>query len=226
MAGLGSSKGLDPFQIANMTREETSMSQRTIEFFWDVGSPYTYLASTRIEQVAQACNAQAHWRPFLLGGVFRDTGNRPPLEVPAKLNYMLDDLKTWAAHYEMPFSFPSVFPINSLLPMRAAVGADRLGQGKAFAATLMRALWLEGKDPGLPETLSEVARSVGLEGEKLVEMAQDPEIKEILKKNTAEAVERGAFGAPTFFVGRKMFWGHDRLILLEAYVKGELPQED
>jgi len=202
------------------------MSQRTIEFFWDVGSPYTYLASTRIEQVAQACNAQAHWRPFLLGGVFRDTGNRPPLEVPAKLNYMLDDLKTWAAHYKMPFTFPSVFPINSLLPMRAAVGADRLGQGKAFATALMRALWLEGKDPSLPETLSEVARSVGLDGEKLSQMAQDAEIKEILKKNTAEAVERGAFGAPTFFVGSKMFWGHDRMILLEAYVKGELPQEE
>ena len=62
------------------------MSQRTIEFFWDVGSPYTYLASTRIEQVAQACKAQVHWKPFLLGGVFRDTGNSPPLEVPAKLN--------------------------------------------------------------------------------------------------------------------------------------------
>ncbi len=202
------------------------MSQRTIEFFWDVGSPYTYLASTRIEQVAQACNAQARWRPFLLGGVFRDTGNRPPLEVPAKLNYMLDDLKTWAAHYKMPFTFPSVFPINSLLPMRAAVGADRLGQGKAFAAGLMRALWLEGKDPSLPETLGEVARSAGLDGDELARMAQDPEIKEALKKNTAEAVERGAFGAPTFFVGKKMFWGHDRMVLLEEYVKGGLPQEE
>ena len=202
------------------------MSQETIEFFWDVGSPYTFLASTRIEQVAQACNAQAEWRPFLLGGVFRETGNRPPLEVPAKLNYMLDDLKTWAAHYNIPFAFPSVFPINSLIPMRAAVGADTLGKGKEFAAAVMRTLWQEGKDPGQPDTLNEIARSVGLDGEKLVQMAQDPEIKEVLKKNTAEAVERGAFGAPTFFVGKKMFWGHDRIMLLEEYVKGELPQAE
>ena len=112
------------------------MSQETIEFFWDVGSPYTFLASTRIEQLAQACNAQAQWRPFLLGGVFRETGNRPPLEIPAKLNYMLDDLKTWAAHYKIDFAFPSVFPINSLIPMRAAVGADTLGKGKEFAAAM------------------------------------------------------------------------------------------
>lgn len=206
--------------------EETNMSQRTIEFFWDVGSPYTYLASTRIEQVARACNARVQWRPFLLGGVFRETGNRPPLEVTAKLNYMLDDLQTWAAHYKMPFAFPSVFPINSLLPMRAAVGADRLGKGKEFAAALMRALWQEGRDPSQPDTLKEIARSVGLDGEKLTEMAQDPEIKEILKKNTAEAVERGSFGAPTFFVGKKMFWGHDRMMLLEEYVRGELPQTE
>jgi 2-hydroxychromene-2-carboxylate isomerase len=205
--------------------EERGMSERTIEFFWDVGSPYTYLASTRINQIAQACNAQAQWRPFLLGGVFRETGNRPPLEVPAKLNYMLDDLKTWAAHYKMSFSFPDVFPINSLLPMRAAVGADRLGKGKEFAAAIMRTLWSEGQDPGLPENLNEAAQSVGLDGEKLAQMAQDPEIKDILKQNTAEAVERGAFGAPTFFVGKKMFWGHDRMLLLEEYLRGELPQE-
>ena len=202
------------------------MSQRTIEFFWDVGSPYTYLASTRIEQVAQACNARVQWRPFLLGGVFRDTGNRPPLEVPAKFNYMLDDLKTWAAHYKIPFAFPSVFPINSLMPMRAAVGADTLGKGKEFAAAVMRALWLEGKDPAQLDTLGEISRSVGLDGEKLARMAQDPEIKDLLKKSTAEAVERGAFGAPTFFVGKKMFWGHDRMMLLAEYVKGELPQAE
>jgi 2-hydroxychromene-2-carboxylate isomerase len=201
------------------------MSQRTIEFFWDVGSPYTYLASTRIDRLAEACNAQVQWRPFLLGGVFRDTGNRPPLEVPAKLKYMLDDLKTWAAHYKMPFSFPSVFPINSLIPMRAAVGADRLGKGKEFAEAVMEALWQKGQDPSQPDDLNEIARSVGLDGEALAQMVQDPEIKEVLKNNTAEAVARGAFGAPTFFVGKKMFWGHDRMILLEAYVKGDLPTE-
>jgi 2-hydroxychromene-2-carboxylate isomerase len=88
----------------------------------------------------------------------------------------------------------------------------------------MRTLWQEGKDPGQPDTLNEIARSVGLDGEQLSQMAQDPEIKEALKKNTAEAVERGAFGAPTFFVGKKMFWGQDRIMLLEEYLKGALPR--
>lgn len=202
------------------------MSLKTIEFFWDVGSPYTFLASTRIEHLERACNARVRWRPFLVGGVFRETGNRPPLEVPAKFNYVIDDLKTWAAYYEMPFTFPAVFPINSLLPMRAAVGADTLGKGREFAVAAMRALWQEGKDPGRQETLNEIARSVGLDGESLARMAQDPAVKEVLKKNTVEAVERGAFGAPTFFVGKKMFWGHDRILLLEEYVKGDLPRAE
>jgi 2-hydroxychromene-2-carboxylate isomerase len=90
----------------------------------------------------------------------------------------------------------------------------------------MSMLWTEGKDPGLPENLNAVAASVGLSGDELTQMAQDPEIKEVLKQNTAEAVERGAFGAPTFFVGKKMFWGHDRMVLLEAYLKGSLPQKE
>ncbi len=202
------------------------MAQPTIEFFWDVGSPYTFLASTRIDQIAEACDVQVQWRPFLLGGVFRETGNRPPLEVPAKLNYMLDDLNTWAAHYGIRMGFPSCFPVNSLLPMRAAVGADTLGKGREFAKAVLEALWVAGKDPGQQDTLNEVAASVGLDGQKLAEMAQDPRIKDALKKNTAEAVERGAFGAPTFFVGKKMFWGHDRLVLVEAYVRGGLPKAE
>jgi 2-hydroxychromene-2-carboxylate isomerase len=196
------------------------MEEHTIEFFWDVGSPYTYLASARIEKIAQTCNASVRWRPFLLGGVFRDTGNRSPLEVPAKGNYIRDDLKTWAAYYKIPFVFPAAFPINSLLPMRAAVAADKLGRGREFAGAILRLLWVEGKDPALPENLKEAARSVGLDGEKLAQMANEPETKEALKQNTAEAVERGAFGAPTFFVGKKMFWGHDRILLLEAHLKG------
>ena len=204
--------------------EATGMSEQTIEFFWDVGSPYTYLASARIEQVSRACNASVRWRPFLLGGVFRETGNRPPLEVPAKLNYMLDDLKTWAAYYKIPFAFPQAFPINSLLPMRAAIAADSLGRGREFAAAILRGFWSQGKDPAVPEHLNEAARSVGLDGDEIARMAQDPKIKEILKQNTAEAVERGSFGAPTFFVGKKMFWGHDRILLLEAYLRGELPR--
>ena len=115
------------------------MSERTIEFFWDVVSPYTYLASTRIDRVGRECGVPVRWRPFLLGGVFRQTGNRPPAEVPAKFAYILDDLKTWASYYKVSFRFPESFPLNSLMPMRAAVFADRSGKGHEFALAMMQA---------------------------------------------------------------------------------------
>lgn len=198
------------------------MAGKVIEFFWDVVSPYTYLASTRIEQVAEECGATVRWKPFLLGGVFRDTGNKPPLEVKQKGAYMIQDLKAWADLYKVPFQFPADFPLNSLFPMRAAVAADRLGKGREFAEAVMNLYWVNGKDPNEEENVKSIARSLGLDGEEIVRLTQDPAIKEDLKQNTAEAVKRGAFGAPTFFVGDKMFWGNDRFVLMEAYLKGEL----
>ena len=103
--------------------------------------------------------------------------------------------------------------------MRAAVGADRLGKGREFGAAIMHCYWADGKNPSDPEVIKEIATAIGLDGEKLIEMTQDAEIKDILKENTAEAVKRGAFGAPTFFAGDTMFWGNDRLVLLEDYLK-------
>jgi 2-hydroxychromene-2-carboxylate isomerase len=109
--------------------------------------------------------------------------------------------------------------------MRAAVFADRSGKGHEFALAMMQAYWCEGRDPSLLETVQGIAQSVGLDGERTIQMTQDQDIKEELRRNTEEAVRRGAFGAPTFFVGKKMFCGNDRLGMLELYLKGELPVE-
>ncbi|MDY6933196.1 MAG: 2-hydroxychromene-2-carboxylate isomerase [Spirochaetota bacterium] len=198
------------------------MSDTTIEFFWDVSSPYTYLASTQIVNIASECSTSVKWRPFSLGGVFKDTGNRPPLEVKSKNSYMLDDLKAWAAYYKVPLQFPSSFPVNSILPMRAAIAAERLGKGGEFAIAIMNAYWAEGKDPSLAEIIQSISSSAGLCGDEIIKLTQEPEIKEALKQNSTEAVNRGAFGAPTFFVGDKMFWGNDRLVLMRAYLNEEL----
>ncbi len=198
------------------------MAEKTIEFVWDVGSADTYLASTQIDRLAQGCEAAVKWRPFLLGGVFRDTGNRAPAELPAKGAYLLDDLKVWSAYYGVPLDFPECFPISSILAMRAAIAADRLGKGSEFASQVMQLYWVDGGDPSDADSVKKVASSVGLDGDKIIQMVQEPEIKDALKQNSAEAVKRGAFGAPTFFVGEKMFWGNDRLIVLEAYLKGKI----
>lgn len=197
---------------------------REVEFFWDVTSPYTYLAATRIEDVAAAAGVRVHWRPFLLGGVFKATGNRPPAEVTAKAGYMLDDLETWARYYGVPFRFPSTFPINSLLPMRAAIAVDEEGHlaPNDYANAVMRAYWTEDRDVSQPEVLTEVLAEAGLDPDPVLDRTSAPEVKERLKALTGEAVQRGAFGAPSFFVGDKLFWGNDRLPLLEAWLKGTL----
>lgn len=197
------------------------MTAKTIEFFWDSASPYTYLAATQIEAVARRCGAALVWKPFLIGKAFEATGNRPPVSVPAKGKYLFKDLQLWARHYRVPLEFPKIFPINSLLPQRAAcaVPEERAGD---FARAAMAAYWAQGQDIQQPDVLRSVAAGLGLDGDKLLAATQDPAVKDRLRANTDEAVRRGAFGAPTFFVGEQMFWGNDRLVLLEEFLTGKL----
>lgn len=192
---------------------------KRIEFFWDAVSPYTYLASTQIESVAEEAGAELEWRPFLLGAVFKATGNAPPANIPAKGKYLFQDVKNWARHYGVPFRFPDNFPANSMAAQRAALVAADEDCGPDFAKAAMSAYWGEGRDIGDPGVLSEVAAGVGLDPDTVAERIQDQAIKDRLKANTEEAVSRGAFGAPTFFVDDVMFWGSDRLELLRAKLK-------
>jgi len=198
------------------------MPTPTIEFFWDPASPYTYLASTQIEKLAAAVGAGLMWKPFLLGKAFEATGNKAPASVPAKGKWLFKDVEMWGRHYDVPVAFPGSFPINSLLPQRVACAALEAGQGTAFAKAVMRAHWGEGKDIGQPTELSQIAFTVGLDGAALLARAQDPLIKDMLRTFTDDAIKRGAFGAPTFFVDKQMFWGNDRLVLLEDYLRGKL----
>lgn len=185
---------------------------RTIEFFFDVASPYTYLASTQIEAVAQRAGAELIWRPFLLGGVFKQVGNLPPAVLAPRGAYMLADLGRWARAYGVPLKVPSSFPINSLLPMRVFQGASR-GERAAMAHRVFHAHWAEGLDVSDPAVLGPLV------GEAAMARATDPEVKDRLRRGTEEAVTRGAFGAPTFFVGDEMFFGNDRLPFVEQAAK-------
>ncbi|MDH5493415.1 MAG: 2-hydroxychromene-2-carboxylate isomerase [Myxococcales bacterium] len=195
-----------------------------IEFFYDVVSPYTYLASTRIEALAERLGATLRWRPFLLGAVFKATGNAPPAQVPARGRYLLEDLERWARYYGIPFSFPGSFPARSITAQRALVAAARLGT-EADATRLAKAIfhehWGEGRPIDAPERISSLATGIGLDGAAILQACGEPEIKEALRVATEEAVSRGAFGSPTFFAGERMFFGNDRLELLEHALEGE-----
>ncbi len=196
------------------------MSTPTIEFFWDAASPYTYLAATQIEALASRTGARLEWKPFLLGKVFEATGNRMPASVPAKGKYLFGDVQLWARYYNVPFTFPKVFPINSLLPQRVACAAIGAGRGEDYAKAVMSAYWGEGRDISQPAEIEKICAALELDSAALLAQAAEPTAKGLLRANTEEAGRRGAFGAPTFFIGEQMFWGNDRLPLMEASLKG------
>lgn len=189
-----------------------------LEFFYDFVSPYSYLASTRIEALAARTGATLRYRPFLLGGVFKASGNRAPIEVEAKGKHMWIDLERWARHLGVPLVRPPVFPVPSILALRTALAAEPQGKLVPFTHAAFRACWGEGKDLGVPEVVEAIAASVGLDGKATVAAAADHKVA--LLRQTQETVDRGAFGAPTFFVNRtEMFVGNDRLDFVEAALR-------
>ena len=193
------------------------MSTQTLEFFFDFGSPTTYLAHTQLPRIAAECGAMLVYRPMLLGGVFKATGNASPAGVPAKGRWMGQDIARWAKRYAVPFAFNPHFPINTLTLMRGATGLQ-LRQPQALDAYLeaiFQAMWVKPRNLGdageLAAVLATLPASLGLSAEAFGALVADPEVKARLVANTEEAVARGVFGAPTCFVGEAMFFGQDRL---------------
>ncbi len=186
---------------------------KTIEFFFDFGSPTTYLANTQLTKLAQECGAHLVYRPMLLGGVFKATGNASPVTVPAKGRWMGVDMQRWAELYGVPFAFNPHFPINTLTLMRGACGMqmrhpDALGR---YIDAVFEAMWVTPCNMGDPQVLAQVLGAAGFEAQAFMDLVADPQVKAQLISNTDEAVARGVFGAPTMFVGDHMFFGQDRL---------------
>ena len=184
---------------------------KSLEFFFDVGSPTTYLAWTQLPKIAAEAGATIIWRPMLLGGVFKATGNQSPVNIPAKGRYMLQDLARYARRYGVPMTFNPHFPINTLPLMRGAAGYLDTPQFGTYVTAIFNALWVEQKNLGKPEVVAEVLRAAGLDPAEFERLVNDDGVKERLKGITEEAIRRGAFGAPTFFIGEEMHFGQDRL---------------
>jgi len=186
---------------------------KAVEFYFDVGSPASYLAWTQLPEIAQQARSEVEYRPFLLGGVFQATGNRSPMEVPAKGQYMQDDLQRYARRYGVPFRHNPHFPINTLMLMRGALGLQMREPDRMvpYVDAVFRAIWVDAKNMSDPAVVGAVLQQAGFAPEKLLALTADPAVKDQLKVVTQEAVARGVFGAPTFFVGDQMFWGQDRL---------------
>lgn len=192
-----------------------------IEFFFDIGSTYSYLAASQIEGLEARTGRKVIWRPFLLGGVFKATGNSPPVSVAARAGWLLKDAHRWADEYGLPMKLPSRFPVLTLSTERALVACELSAPEKLtdFAMALFRAYWEDDKDPTDATEIAACAKAAGLDGAAILHAMGTPEVKDRLKKSTEEAVERGAFGAPTFFVDGEMFFGNDRLTQMERWLE-------
>ena len=190
---------------------------QTVEFLFDVGSPYTYLAYHQLPKIAAEKDAEVIWRPMLLGGVFQATGNHSPIEIPAKGRYSLIDLQRWAAHFGVPLTMNPNFPLNTLQLMRGAVAYQLRGEAEfqRYLAPMFGAMFERPRNLGQAEQVTAVLQENGLDAAEFPALISEPAVKDQLKRNTEEAVARGVFGAPTFFVGEQMFWGQDRLDFVE-----------
>lgn len=191
---------------------------KTVEYFFDLGSPASYLAWTQLPALCARHGATPVYRPMLLGGVFQATGNASPAMVPAKGRYMFTDLARYATRYGVPFGLPLGFPINTLNLMRGALGAQLRAPERfdALLAVLFKGLWAQRRNLSDLTVLQQTLHEGGFDLEWFQALAGDDEVKTVLRQVTEEAVARGVFGAPTFFVGEQMFFGQDRLDFVEA----------
>jgi len=188
---------------------------REIEFFFDYGSPASYLAYTQMPRIAQRTGAEIVYRPFLLGGVFKATGNRSPIEIPPKGAWMMGDLARFAKRYGVPYVRNPHFPLNTLNLMRGAIAAENEGRLIPYSDAIFRAVWADQRNMEDPIVIAAVLREAGFDPAAMMAAIGTAQVKDRLRANTEEAVSRGVFGAPTFFVGKELFFGQDRLDFVE-----------
>ncbi|MCW8883881.1 MAG: 2-hydroxychromene-2-carboxylate isomerase [Motiliproteus sp.] len=186
----------------------------TIEFYYDVLSPYAYIAFRRLPGMAKRLNAELQLHPVSLPKILELADNTPPVQVPSRLAYIKKDVPALARYYGIPLNWASRFPSRTGRAMSVLCCVEG-EQRKELSRKLFDAYWIEGMDLGDEETL------VSLVGEDLVEQASQESVRQQLDESTAKVVERGAFGVPTCFVGDEMFFGNDRLFMLQVYLNQE-----
>lgn len=187
--------------------------QKNFDFYYDFGSPAAYLAHTQLPRLCEQTGALANMLPMLLGGVFQATGNSAPMTVPAKGKYLITDMQRCAKSYGVPMNFNPFFPIITTTLMRMVTGLQMRSdpQQQHFMDTVYSAIWVDGLNMNDPAVVTEVLGQAGFAAAGLLALANEQATKDQLKAVTMRAVERGAFGAPTFFVGDDMYWGQDRI---------------
>ena len=198
---------------------------KRIEFFYDVSSPWTYLAFTNIQPLAKEEGAAIEWKPFLVGGVFNAIN--PTMyrmrenPVPPRDTYMQKDMQDWARLAGLKIVFPPrVFPVNPVKALRGCLWAKDQGRELPLATAFFQLYFGEDRDISQDDVVAEAAARAGLDGARLLQAINDPAIKAQLKANTDEVIARGGFGSPTIFInGSDMYFGNDRLPLVREALR-------
>lgn len=188
---------------------------KTVEFFYDFTSPTAYLAWARLPEIVKRTGGTLVYRPMFLGGVMQATGNKPPGTLPQKGKWMQEDLARWAKRHNTPYKPNPHFPMMTLMVQRAAQEWVNRPDFETYLAAIFHAAWRDQKNIADKAVLAEVLTTAGFSPEDFFAAAENPANKEKLKATTDEAVARGVFGAPTFFVGDEMHFGQDRLDFVE-----------
>lgn len=189
---------------------------RAVEFFYDYVSPYTYLANSQLAGL----QCEVIYRPVLLGAIMKSIGNQPPARLKPRGNYLFTDVQRWADHYQLPYKMHPDFPLNTIKALRLALIAQDAGVFEPIHQALFAAAWEQALDVNDDAVLGKIIADAGASADDMLRQVASDEVKARLRDNTGEAISRGVFGAPTFFVNDEMYFGNDRLQFVRAALSG------
>jgi len=191
---------------------------KPFEFYFDFASPYTFIAHKEIRKIEKENSIKMKYIPILLGGLLKLAGIKANVDIPIKAKYMIKDCKLWAEKYNITFKFNNYFPIKTLDLMRCVLVAEKKNFAQNFINKIFDAIWKDGLNLNDNTIVEKLLKNLDINPKTFLMETIDPKIKDELKKRTDDAYKKGIFGAPSFIVNNKMFWGQDRLefVLNEA----------
>ena len=184
---------------------------KTFEFYFDFASPYSFLAHKEILKIEKEHLVKIKYMPILLGGLFKLAGIKANADIPIKAKYMVRDCKLWAEKYKTTFKFNNYFPIKTLDLMRCVLVAEKKNFSQNFINKIFDAIWKDGLNLNDYVIISKLLKNFDVNPEVFLNEASNTVIKEELKQKTNEAFLKGIFGAPSFLINNRVFWGQDRL---------------
>ena len=192
-----------------------------VEFYFEFSSPYGYLASHKIDQIAADNGRICIWKPFLLGEVYKTTGMAPLVHQPLRGEYALNDWLRMARYMDVAWKMPKTFPVNTIAAARAFYWLNDRDptQARLFARSVYHGIFGEGQDLSKPEAVADIAASLFVDKDEVLAALQEQEVKDKLREETDKAIEKGVFGSPYFIIDREGFWGSDRLWIVKKWLQ-------